>query len=139
VPANDDPESRWPCAGAVVHDDHRRLLMVRRAREPSAGRWSVPGGRCLPYEAPTVACAREVLEETGLRVRVGRTAGQVLLVGPGGVVYEVTDYVCSVVGGTLQAGDDAAEVRWVARPEFDALPLAAGLAGALAEWGLLPG
>ena len=45
----------------------------------------------------------------------------------------------SVVGGTLQAGDDAAEVRWVARPEFDALPLAAGLAGALAEWGLLPG
>jgi 8-oxo-dGTP diphosphatase len=139
VPVDDDPQPRWPCAGAVIHDERRRVLLVRRAREPSAGRWSVPGGRCLPGEAPAAACAREVAEETGLRVQVGAVAGQVVLAGPSGLVYEVTDYVCTVVGGTVQAGDDAAEVRWVSREEFDMLPLAPGLAGTLAEWGLLPG
>jgi 8-oxo-dGTP diphosphatase len=139
VPANDDPEPRWPCAGAVIHDKRRRVLLVRRGHEPSAGRWSVPGGRCLPGEAPAAACAREVAEETGLRVQVGPIAGQVVLVGPRGVLYDVTDYVCTVVGGTLRAGDDAAEVRWVSRAEFDTLPLVPGLAGTLAEWGLLPG
>lgn len=138
MPANDDPETRWPCAGAVVHDDDRRLLLVRRRREPSAGRWSVPGGRCLPGETRAAACVREVVEETGLRVRIDHRAGQVVLAGPGGLVYEVTDYVCTVVGGALHAGDDAAEVRWVARAEFDALPLVPGLAGTLAEWELLP-
>jgi 8-oxo-dGTP diphosphatase len=139
VPGDDDPQTRWPCAGAVIHDERRRVLLVRRAREPSAGRWSVPGGRCLPGEAPAAACAREVAEETGLRVQVGAVAGQVVLAGPSGLGYQVTDYVCTVVGGTLQAGDDAAEVRWVSRAEFDMLPLAPGLAGTLAEWGLLPG
>jgi 8-oxo-dGTP diphosphatase len=138
VPANDDPETRWPCAGAVVHDDGRRLLLVRRRREPSAGRWSVPGGRCLPGETPAAACAREVAEETGLRVRVDRIAGEVLLAGPDGLLYEVTDHVCTVLGGALRAGDDAAEVRWVTRAEFDALPLVPGLADTLAEWELLP-
>jgi ADP-ribose pyrophosphatase YjhB (NUDIX family) len=139
VPGINDPQPRWPCAGAVVHDEWRRLLLVRRGREPSAGRWSVPGGRCLPGETPGAACARETAEETGLQVRVGRVAGQVVLAGPNGLMYDVTDYVCTVVGGALRAGDDAAEARWVSRAEFDVLPLVPGLADTLAEWALLPG
>ena len=68
---------RQPCAGGIVFDAGARLLLVRRGQAPSAGSWSVPGGRCLPGESPAAACVREVAEETGLRVEVVRYAGRV--------------------------------------------------------------
>jgi ADP-ribose pyrophosphatase YjhB (NUDIX family) len=127
-----------PCAGAVVLDDARRLLVVRRANEPGRGAWSVPGGRCLDGEEPAVACAREVEEETGLVVRVGAEVGRVQRAGLNGLVYDITDFRCSVVGGALRAGDDADEVRWVTQDELRSLPLVAGLVEFLAEHALLP-
>ena len=127
-----------PCAGAVVLDGAGRLLVIRRGQEPSLGRWSIPGGRCLPDEDRADACVREVAEETGLVVRVLRAAGQVELDGPGGAVYDVVDFHCEPVGGELRAGDDALDARWVTRAELDELDLAPGLVDALTEWGLLP-
>lgn len=128
-----------PCAGAIVHDDQQRLLLIRRGRPPSAGTWSVPGGRCLPGESPAAACVREVAEETGLQVEVLRHAGRVERAAPGGGVYVIDDFACRVAGGTLAAGDDAADARWVGRTELRELELAPGLYAALEEWGLLPG
>ena len=128
---------RQPCAGAIVHDADGRLLVVRRCRPPSAGSWSIPGGRCLPGEDSAQACAREVAEETGLTVQVGRLAGTVEIPAPSGS-YLIDDYVCRVVGGELVAGDDAADARWVSRAEFLALPLVPGLVEALTEWDAMP-
>ncbi|HLZ36762.1 MAG TPA: NUDIX hydrolase [Mycobacteriales bacterium] len=129
---------RVPCVGAVVTDPERRLLLVRRAHPPGAGRWSIPGGRVEPGETGPAAVAREVREETGLEVTVGRRAGDVVRAGPGGVVYAITDYACTMTGGALRAGDDAADVRWVRPEELATLPLVDGLVDALASWGLLP-
>jgi ADP-ribose pyrophosphatase YjhB (NUDIX family) len=129
---------RQPCAGGIVHDAALRLLLIRRGREPSAGTWSVPGGRCLPGESPAAACVREVQEETGLTVEVVRLAGRVERAAPGGAVYVIDDFTCRVVGGELVAGDDAVDARWVTRAELAGLELAPGLHDALADWGLLP-
>ncbi len=126
------------CVGAVVHDGAGRLLVVRRGRPPGQGLWSVPGGRVEPGETEHEAVAREVCEETGLQVRVGRLAGRVRRAGLAGVVYDIADHVCEVVGGTLRAGDDAAEVRWASNADLHTLPLTEGLLDALAEWGVLP-
>jgi len=121
-----------------VFDDARRLLVIRRGTPPASGLWSIPGGRCDPGEPPAAACAREVAEETGLRVHVERHAGRVERDGPGGVVYEIDDFVCSVVGGALRAGDDAADTQWVTAAELGSLDLVPGLLDALTAWRLLP-
>jgi 8-oxo-dGTP diphosphatase len=132
------PGNHVPCVGAVVHDDEHRLLLVRRGRNPSAGRWSLPGGRVEAGESDGEAVRREVLEETGLDVVVGRLVGTVERPGPDGVVYDIRDYACAVMGGRLRAGDDASEVRWVDRWDLLTLDTTDGLVDALEAWGMLP-
>lgn len=127
------------CVGAVVFDDGGRLLLVRRGRPPQQGSWSLPGGRVEPGETEPQAVAREVAEETGLEVAVGRLAGRVLRSGPEGVVYDIADYECRVAGGELRPGDDAADARWVETGQLAELSLSTGLVDALTEWGVLAG
>src|SRR3954454_8406121 len=79
-----------PCVGAVVHDGDGRLLLIRRGHAPHEGLWSLPGGRVEPGESAEAAVVREVLEETGLRVRAGAPVGRVRIPA-GEVEYEVTD------------------------------------------------
>ena len=129
-----------PCVGAVVRDEQGRVLLIQRGREPGRGRWSVPGGRVEIGEADEAAVAREVAEETGLRVEVVRYVGSVQRPAPDGGTYDIRDYLVRVIGPTTPtAGDDADDVRWVTRSELADLPLVEGLLGALADWSLLPG
>jgi ADP-ribose pyrophosphatase YjhB (NUDIX family) len=123
--------------GAIVRDDRGRLLMVQRGHAPSAGTWSVPGGRVEPGEPDADAVVREVREETGLEVRPGALVGRVDRPGLGGAVYDIYDYAADVVSGRLAAGTDAADARWVAEDELPALECAPGLVDALRSWGVL--
>ncbi|HEY3954266.1 MAG TPA: NUDIX domain-containing protein [Streptosporangiaceae bacterium] len=125
------------CVGAIITDQAGRLLLVRRGREPGRGLWSVPGGRVEPGETDEQALVRELREETGLAVRAGRLVGTMYRPGPGGVVYDIRDYAATVTGGTLSAGDDADDARWVGRADLAGLPLTGGLVDALTEWGVL--
>ena len=112
------------CAGAIVRDEAGRLLLVRRGRPPAQGLWSVPGGRIEPGETAAAAAAREVREETGLEVVVGAVLITAVIADG---AYRVQDFEARVVGGELQAGDDASEVRWVTDGDLDELQLSPGL------------
>jgi 8-oxo-dGTP diphosphatase len=127
-----------PCVGAVVKDGGGRLLLIKRGHEPGAGLWSLPGGRIEPGETHEQAVAREILEETGLRVECHRLLGTAELPGPDGAVIHVSDYLAVVTGGALAAGDDAADARWVTAADLERLPLTKGLAGYLSAWGAYP-
>lgn len=122
-----------PCVGGLVYDPSGRLLLVQRANDPGRGRWSVPGGRVEPGETDTEALVREMAEETGLVVVPGRLVGQVIR-----GQYKITDYRCTVVGGELQAGDDALDARWCDAAALTELPLVDELLTTLAEWDALP-
>ncbi|WP_336208121.1 NUDIX hydrolase [Nonomuraea sp. LPB2021202275-12-8] len=130
---------RVNCVGAIVFDASRRLLVIRRGRPPGAGLWSLPGGRVEPGETDAAALTREVMEETGLRVSVGELAGTVDRPGLGGDTYVIRDYLATVTGGSLAAGDDAADARWCAHEELVRLPLTDGLLETLTRWRVLPG
>ncbi|NUS04210.1 MAG: NUDIX domain-containing protein [Nonomuraea sp.] len=130
---------RVNCVGAIIFDASDRLLLVQRGHPPGEGLWSVPGGRLEPGETDAAGLRREVLEETGLRVEVGRLAGTVERPGPDGVTYVIRDYLATVTEGVPVAGDDAADVRWCAQGELALLPLTEGLLGCLTAWGVLTG
>jgi ADP-ribose pyrophosphatase YjhB (NUDIX family) len=129
--------TRIPCVGAIVRDDAGRLLLIQRGHDPDAGLWSLPGGRIEPGETDEQALVREMREETGLTVRPGPLVGAVSRPGPGGSVIDIRDYRATVTAGTLTAGDDAADARWVAPADLPGLPLTEGLAAILASWGIL--
>jgi 8-oxo-dGTP diphosphatase len=130
--------TRVPCAGAVIHDAAGRLLLIRRGREPGRGLWSLPGGRCEPGEDAAAAAVRETGEETGLVVTAGAVVGRVERPGPGGVTYVIDDIACTVTGGTLRAGDDADDARWVDAAGLAVLPVTDGLVATLTHWDVLP-
>lgn len=121
------------CVGGITFDRAGRLLVIRRARDPGRGLWSLPGGRVERGETDHAALIREMLEETGLRVVPTTLAGTVVR-GP----YEIYDYLCEVRGGTLRPGDDADDARWVDADEFGTLGITEGLAETLGGWGYLP-
>ena len=114
-----------PGAGAVIISNGR-MLLVRRGRGAYVDHWAVPGGRQRRSETMREAVAREVLEETGLVVEVGDLvwAGDILDdADPPAYHYTVVDFAATPVGGTLRAGDDAAEARWVPLVEVRSMRL----------------
>lgn len=128
------------CVGAVVLDGER-LLLIRRGHEPDKGRWSVPGGRVEAGESDAEAVVREAREETGLAVVAGPLVGAVRRAGPGGHLYVIRDYRCTLAGsapGDARAGDDAADVGWFTPAQLSGLDCTPGLLAALTEWGVLP-
>ena len=105
---------------------------MQRGREPGRGKWSLPGGRIEPGETAAEAAAREVFEETGLRVEIGERLASVEIGR-----YVVDDFAATVVSGTLAAADDADDVRWYRPEELAELSLTAGLEDELRRMGAL--
>jgi ADP-ribose pyrophosphatase YjhB (NUDIX family) len=60
----------------VVSGD--RFLALRRAAQPRAGQWELPGGFCDGWEHPVDAAAREAREELGVDVELGAFLGMYL-------------------------------------------------------------
>lgn len=100
----------------------RRILLVKRGREPGKGLWAVPGGKVRVGEALEEAARREVLEETGLDVAIGDVIWVGESIGPHGHLVLI-DFLGTVEGGRLVAADDADEAEWVSIDDFDDYPL----------------
>jgi ADP-ribose pyrophosphatase YjhB (NUDIX family) len=103
--------------GAVILDG-RRVLLVKRGGQPSAGKWSLPGGLVDLGETTVQAVAREVAEECGLQIRIAGLAGivdRVVRDDAGRVRYHyvLVDYLAYPDVGTAVAGSDAADVQWI--------------------------
>lgn len=106
--------------GVVVWKDGR-VLLVRRAKAPQEGTWSLPGGRQRLGETTRAAAAREVREEAGIDVTIAALLDVIDTITPdddGRVRYHYTlvDYDADWRSGELAAGGDVDDAIW-ADPE----------------------
>ncbi|RLF98764.1 MAG: NUDIX hydrolase, partial [Thaumarchaeota archaeon] len=62
------PSQPIPAVGAFIIRDGK-ILLIRRAYEPCAGKWSVPGGAIKLGETTIDALRREIFEELGVKLR----------------------------------------------------------------------
>lgn len=94
-----------------------RVLLVRRAKAPRVGQWSLPGGRQRLGETVRATALREVREETGLEVELFGLLDVVDSIHrdeTGAVAYHYTliDFLALWRAGEPRAGGDAAEAVW---------------------------
>jgi ADP-ribose pyrophosphatase YjhB (NUDIX family) len=112
-----------PAAEAVCFDADGRVLLGRRAFDPGAGLWDLPGGFLDENELPLDALHREVREETGLEIQPVEFLGFWL------EPYDGRTVLClswtANTEGDARAGDDLSTLQWF-RP--DQLPGANELA-----------
>jgi acetyl-CoA carboxylase carboxyl transferase subunit beta len=99
----------------VLRRDASEVLLVRRARPPRAGAWTLPGGRPELGESLEQAVVREVAEETGLRVQVVRELA-IVDIGSEGFHYRIHDFLCALTADAanapLRPADDALDATW---------------------------
>ena len=116
------PECPVVAVGAVVFNEER-VLLVRRGQPPSCDLWAIPGGKVRLGETLQAAAEREILEETGLTVRARQPVYTFDLIeqdaqGRIRFHYVIVDLIADYVTGTISAGDDAREVRWIGPDEI---------------------
>jgi ADP-ribose pyrophosphatase YjhB (NUDIX family) len=107
---------------AVVVRQGDTLLLARRAKEPNRGKWVFPGGKIEPFESIQQAAERELLEETGLHVRVDSQIGAFEIIRPPDEHRVIIYSWAHPVAGTPRAASDVSELRFcdrVALAELD--------------------
>src|SRR5258706_10016980 len=115
------PNSPLVGVGGIIVQDNR-VLLIRRGHAPLLGEWSLPGGMLECGETLREATIREAHEETGLIIETGDLLGvyeRVIRSDDRRVRYHyvLIDFLCRPVAGNLQAGSDAADVRWFGQDE----------------------
>ncbi|MEM6902095.1 MAG: NUDIX hydrolase [Pseudomonadota bacterium] len=121
------PSRPWVGVGAIVLRDDT-VLLIKRAKPPEAGRWSLPGGTLELGETCAEAAVREVAEETGIKAEALSilTAVDRIDCDEMGQVryhYLLVDVVARYVSGEPVAADDAADAQWVDLSDLDEMAI----------------
>jgi 8-oxo-dGTP diphosphatase len=127
--ASPDPATRPQLAVSAVIFRDGKVLLVRRARSPGQGFYSLPGGRVEYGESLHTALMREVDEETGLRIDIIGLAGwrEVLPGDTGGGHYVIMSFAARWAAREPVLNDEHDDFKWLAPGAFGDLKLTGGL------------
>jgi 8-oxo-dGTP diphosphatase len=120
------PRPQLAVSVAIFRDD--QVLLVRRARAPSKGVYSLPGGRVEFGESLHTALRREVDEETGLKISIVGLAGwREVLPEAGGGHFVIMSFAARWIGQEPSLNDELDDFRWLAPGSFGDLRVTSGL------------
>jgi 8-oxo-dGTP diphosphatase len=110
--------------GAVIWNEKREIVLIRRGKPPRLGQWSIPGGHVEWGENLKDAITREAREETGLDIEITGLIDVIDSINrdqDGAVIrhYVLVDFTAKVLSGELRAGTDASDARWVSYQALD--------------------
>ncbi len=117
--------------GAIVFRGDE-VLLVKRGRQPGINKWSVPGGLVEVGEPLKTAIEREVLEETGIKVRaqdIIAVFDRIILDSDGNVEYHyvLIDFICEPLSNNDPiCGDDSTASKYVKISSLSNLDLTEG-------------
>jgi 8-oxo-dGTP diphosphatase len=123
------PERPIVGVGGVLIENGKALL-IRRGSEPLLGQWSIPGGTLELGETILEGVARELLEETGIAVRVLDLIEVFERINPYSPPelrdatprprfhFVIVDYLCEKISGEARAGGDAKDIAFAAEDEL---------------------
>ena len=107
----------------LVQDEAGRILLGQRNKDPQRGSWVIPGGKIHAFESIAGAAARELEEETGLKVEVVNQFRVYEIVNPPNEHRIVIYSWAKVVDGIPKASDDLSEVRFFSTEELGDLQM----------------
>ena len=124
-------------SAAIFRDD--KILLVRRARSPAKGFYSLPGGRVEFGETLHAALHREVDEETALKIEIAGLAGwREVVPGTSGGHYLIMSFAARWISGEPVLNDELDDFKWLAPDSLGDLKLTGGLVEVIqAAWSLI--
>lgn len=121
----------------LVRDEANRILLGQRNKDPQRGAWVIPGGKIHAFESIAQAAAREMEEETGLKVEVQNQFGVYEIVNPP-TEHRIVIYSWGrVTGGTPRASDDLSQVKFFTIDELGEVPTTPLVRKVLSDAGLV--
>jgi 8-oxo-dGTP diphosphatase len=107
--------------GVVIHEG--RALLIKRGSEPLKDQWSIPGGTLELGESIQEGVRRELLEETGIEVRVGELIevfDRIFRDAAGKIQYHfvIVDYLCEKISGEAKPASDVTDTAWVSEADL---------------------
>ena len=112
---------------AIIFNSEGKFLLTKREDN---GQWCLPGGAVESGESLAEACAREVLEETGLSVRVKRLVGvyshpdQLVVYKDGYKAYIVAiHFEAEVVGGEPSLSNETTDFGYFSLEDSNGLEM----------------
>lgn len=115
-----------------------KILLVKRAFDPGAGKWSIPGGLVEVGEKLSEACARETREETGIEVEILELINVFDMIerdddGKVKYHYVLVDFLAKLVGGEERKSEEVSEIVWADYQEAKRMDLTRTARRALEE------
>jgi 8-oxo-dGTP diphosphatase len=114
-----------PVVCAIIEDGAGRVLVAQRPAHKHLGlKWEFPGGKVEPTESPEHALLREIKEELGCELVLGRALPR-FTHDYGTVVIEMIPFAAALAAGTCAPHPhEHVAIRWVTVAELRALDLA---------------
>ncbi|MBV8700094.1 NUDIX hydrolase [Bradyrhizobium sp.] len=121
------PRPQLAVSAAIFREG--KVLLVRRARSPAKGFYSLPGGRVEFGESLHAALHREVDEETSLKIEILGLAGwrEVLPQAAGSGHYLILSFAARWVDREPHLNEEHDDFQWLAPEEIGSLKLTGGL------------